>query len=133
MEAYRISPCIFKPHWPGDPPKLVAAARKAMDELISRLLVCCVFDLLCHDTYMRSHHITLSEPLSRVVDTQVKSGRFKDFSAAVQEALWKHFVGPESPFDEYQVSPKEVEQSAQRELSGIKKDRKAGRLKAWKP
>lgn len=83
--------------------------------------------------YMRSHHITLSEPLSRVVDTQVKNGRFKDFSAAVQEALWNFFVGPQCPFDEYQVTPEEVEQSAQRELAGIKKDRKGGRLKPWKP
>jgi hypothetical protein len=82
---------------------------------------------------VRSHHITLSEPLSQVVDTQVKNGRFKDFSAAVQEALWNFFVGSQSPFDEYHVTPGEVEQSAQRELAEIKKDRKRGRLKPWKP
>ena len=82
---------------------------------------------------MRSHHITLSEPLSRVVDTQIKSGRFKDFSAAVQEAVWNFFVGPESPFEEYQVTPKQVERSALRELAAIKRDRKAGQFKRWKP
>lgn len=82
---------------------------------------------------MRSHHVTLSEPLSRIVDTQVKSGRFKDFSAAVQEAVWNFFVGTASPFEEYKVTPEEVVSSAERDLAAIKKDRKAGRLKAWKP
>jgi len=84
-------------------------------------------------TDMRSHRVTLSEPLSRVVDTQVKNGRFKDFSAAVQEALWNFFVDAKSPFDEYGVTPEEVERSARRELAAIKRDRKAGRLKAWTP
>jgi len=88
---------------------------------------------LCNDTSMRSHHVTLSEPLSRIVDTQVKNGRFKDFSAAVQEAVWNFFVGAASPFEEYKVTPEEVESSAERDLASIKKDRKAGRLKAWKP
>lgn len=82
---------------------------------------------------MRSHHVTLSEPLSRIVETQVKNGRFKDFSAAVQEAVWNFFVGAASPFEEYKVTPEEVESSAERDLAAIKKDRKAGRLKAWKP
>lgn len=36
---------------------------------------------------MSSRHITLSEPLSRLVDTQVKTGRFKDASAAVNAAI----------------------------------------------
>ncbi len=66
-----------------------------------------------------------------MVDTQVKSGRYKDFSAAVQGALWNFFVGPQSPFDEYQVTADEVDRSAKRELAGIKKDRKRGRLKPW--
>ncbi|HEY4983934.1 MAG TPA: hypothetical protein VIJ24_02620 [Verrucomicrobiae bacterium] len=82
---------------------------------------------------MGSQHVVLSEPLSRVVDTQVKSGRFKNASAAVQEAVWNFFVGPDSPFEEYQVTPKEVERSAKRDLAAIKRDRKAGRLKPWKP
>ena len=82
---------------------------------------------------MSSRTITLSEPLARVVATQVKSGRFKNTSAAVQEAVWTFFVGPNSPFKEYDVTPDEVERSAQRDLAAIKKDRQAGRLKAWKP
>jgi hypothetical protein len=80
-----------------------------------------------------SQHITLSEPLIRLLDTQVKTGRFKDASAAVQEAVWSFFVGPVSPFEEYRVTAEEVEKSARRDLAAIKSDRKAGRLKPWKP
>jgi hypothetical protein len=72
---------------------------------------------------MSSRSITLSKPLRRVIDTQVKSGRFKDASAAVQEAVWHFFVGSESPFKEYQVTPKQVERAAARDLAAIKKDR----------
>lgn len=82
---------------------------------------------------MGSQNITLSEPLLRLLDTQVKTGRFKDASAAVQEAVWSFFVGPVSPFEEYRVTAEEVEKSARRELAAIKGDRKAGRLKPWKP
>ena len=82
---------------------------------------------------MSSRTVTLSEPLARVVDTQVKSGRFKNTSAAVQEAVWNFFVGVNSPFKEYDVTPAEVERAARRDLAAIKKDRQAGRLKPWKP
>jgi hypothetical protein len=82
---------------------------------------------------MRRHNITLSEAVSETVQAQVKSGRYKDFSAAVQDAVWNYFVGPPSPFAEYQVTPAEVDRSAQRDLAAIKRDRKAGKLKAWKP
>ncbi len=82
---------------------------------------------------MRRHNVTLSEPLSEMVRAQVKSGRYKDFSAALQDAAWNHFFGPPSPFEEYGVSPEEVERAAERELAAIRKDRKAGSLKAWKP
>jgi len=82
---------------------------------------------------MRRHNITLSEPLSEMVRAQVKSGRFKGFSAAVQEATWNYFVGPPGPFDEYGVTPEEVERAAQRDLAAIRKDRTAGKLKPWKP
>jgi hypothetical protein len=80
---------------------------------------------------MRRHNITLSEPLSETVRTQVASGRYKDFSAAVQDALWNYFIGTPSPFDEYGVTPEEVEKTARRELAEIRRDRKAGRLKPW--
>ncbi len=82
---------------------------------------------------MRRHSVTLSEPLSEMVQSQVKSGRYKDFSAALQEAAWNFFYGLPSPFEEYGVTPKEVEKAAQRDLAAIRKDRKAGKLKPWKP
>jgi len=68
-----------------------------------------------------------------MVQSQVKSGRYKDFSAALQEAAWNFFYGLPSPFEEYGVTPKEVEKAAQRDLAAIRKDRKAGKLKPWKP
>lgn len=81
---------------------------------------------------MRRHNITLSEPVSEAIKAQVKTGRYKDFSAAVQDAAWNYFVGG-SPFDEYRVTPQEVERSAQRDLAAIKRDRKAKKLRPWKP
>jgi hypothetical protein len=82
---------------------------------------------------MNRHHITLSEPVSKALKAQVKSGRYKDFSAAVQDAAWNHFIGKPSVFEEYGVKAEEVEKAAARDLAGIRRDRKAGRLKAWKP
>ncbi len=82
---------------------------------------------------MNSQRVTISEPLIRLVDTQVKTGRFKDASAAVQEAVWSFFVGSASPFEEYRVTPEEVEMSAKRDLAAIRSNRKAGTLKPWKP
>jgi len=79
------------------------------------------------------HNITLSEPVSEMVRSQVKSGRYKDFSAAVQDAAWNFFYGLPNPFDEYGVTPEEVERAAQRDLAAIRKERKAGKLKPWKP
>lgn len=32
---------------------------------------------------MKRHNVTLSEPLSEMVQAQVKTGRYKDFSAAM--------------------------------------------------
>jgi len=92
------------------------------------------FCLLCHKLQsMKRHSVTLSEPLSEMVRSQVKSGRYKDFSAALQDAAWNFFYGLPSPFEEYGVTPEEVEKAAERDLAAIRKDRKAGRLKAWKP
>ena len=82
---------------------------------------------------MRRHNITLSEPVSEMVQAQVKVGRYKDFSAALQDAAWNFFFGPPSPFEEYGVTPEEVERAAQRDLAAIRKDRKEGKLKPWKP
>ena len=82
---------------------------------------------------MNRHNITLSEPVSEMIQAQVKSGRYKDFSAALQDAAWNYFFGPPSPFAEYGVTSREVERAALRDLAAIRKDRKAGRLKRWKP
>ena len=82
---------------------------------------------------MNRHNITLSEPVSEMVKAQVKNGRYKDFSAALQDAAWNYFYGPPSPFEEYGVTPEEVERAAQRDLAAIRRDRKAGMLKPWKP
>lgn len=81
----------------------------------------------------KSHPVTLSEPACALVEAVVASGRYRDFSAAVQDAVWQQFMGERAVFDEYGVTPAEVERSAQRDLVAIRKDRKAGKLKAWSP
>jgi hypothetical protein len=68
-----------------------------------------------------------------MVKAQVKSGRYKDFSAALQDAAWNYFFGLPNPFEEYDVTPEEVERAAQRDLAAIRRDRKAGKLKPWQP
>ncbi len=82
---------------------------------------------------MNRHHITLSPQVSKALREQVKSGRYKDFSAAVQDAAWRYFIEQPSIFREYGVSAGEVEAAAERDLAEIEGDRKAGKLKAWKP
>ena len=78
------------------------------------------------------HNITLSEPVSEIVKAQVKNGRYKDFSAAVQDAAWNFFLGSPSPFAEYGVTPQEVERSYRKTMAEIARERKAGKLKPWK-
>ena len=68
-----------------------------------------------------------------MVKAQVRSGRYKDFSAALQDAAWNYFIGPPSPFEEYGVTSAQVERAARRDLATIRKARKAGKLKPWKP
>jgi Arc/MetJ-type ribon-helix-helix transcriptional regulator len=82
---------------------------------------------------MNRHHITLSTPVSRALRAQVKRGRYKDFSAAIQDAAWHYFIEQPSLFKEYGVTAEEVEKAAARDLADIRRDRKAARLKAWKP
>jgi len=81
---------------------------------------------------MRRHNITLSGPLSETVRAQVKSGRYKDFSSAIQDAAWNFFVGEPSPFEEYDVTPDEVERSYARTMREIERERDSGKLKIWK-
>jgi len=81
---------------------------------------------------VKRHNITLSEPVSEIVQAQVKTGRYKDFSAALQDAAWNYFIGPASPYEEYGVTTKEVEQAYQRTARAIGRERKAGKLRPWK-
>jgi len=77
---------------------------------------------------MVSKHITLADPVAEVIEVQISSGRYKDVSAALNDAAWHHFIGLPSPFVEYGVTAKEVERSADRDLRQIQRDRKAGKL-----
>ena len=81
---------------------------------------------------MNRHNITLSEPVSEMVKVQVKSGRYKDFSAAVQDAAWNYFLGSPSPFEEYGVTSEEVERRYRKTMAAIERERKTGKLKPWK-
>lgn len=81
---------------------------------------------------MRRHNVTLSEPVSEMVQAQVKSGRYKDFSAALQDAAWNYFYGPPSPFEEYGVTPEQVETRYRKTMAEIERERKQGKLKSWK-
>ena len=80
---------------------------------------------------MRRHNITLSEPLSDQIQTHVRKGRFKDFSAALQEAAWKYFCEPGSIFDEYGVTPQEVDRAYERTLKEIHRATRTGQNRAW--
>jgi ketopantoate hydroxymethyltransferase len=82
---------------------------------------------------MRRRHVSLSNVIDRTIESQVKLGRYKDFSAAIQDAAWNYFVGPDSPFDEYGVTPEEVERAHAKVLAAIKRERRKGILKPWRP
>lgn len=82
---------------------------------------------------MRRHDVTLSDPVSEVVEAQVKSGRYRDFSAAIQDATWNYFIGAPSPFEDYGVTPEEVERAYKKTVHEIDRERKTGKLKPWKP
>jgi len=84
-------------------------------------------------TLVKRHNITLSESVSETVKAQVKSGRYKDFSAALQDAAWNYFIGPPSPFAEYGVTPEEVERTYRKTMAEIERERASGKLKPWKP
>jgi hypothetical protein len=53
--------------------------------------------------------------------------------AAVDSYKSLEFVHNGESFEEYGVTPEEVDRAAQRDLAAIQKDGKAGRLKPWKP
>ena len=91
----------------------------------------CVFNA-AYVAHVNRHNITLSEPVSEIVKAQVKNGRDKDFSAAVQDAAWNFFLGSPSPFEEYGVTLEEFERSYRKTMAEIERERKAGKLKPWK-
>jgi hypothetical protein len=81
---------------------------------------------------MNKRQIILSDAVAQVVATQIASGRYANFSSALQDAAWHFFIGPPSPFEEYGVTPEEVENSAQKDLNRIRRARQTGTLKPWK-
>lgn len=46
---------------------------------------------------MSKRQILLTDTVVEVVEAQVNSGRYADFSAAIQDAAWHFFVGPPRP------------------------------------
>ncbi len=78
-------------------------------------------------------NVTLSEKVVELVKVQVAHGRYKDFSAGVQDAAYHYFSGEPSIFSDYGVTPEEVDHSAQIDLAKIRKLIKSGKAKAWKP
>ena len=77
---------------------------------------------------MIAKHVTITDVVAERIQAEIQSGRYKDVSAALNDAAWHHFIGIPSPFAEYGVTPEEVEASAQADFKAIKKDRKAGKL-----
>lgn len=77
---------------------------------------------------MIAKHISLADPVAAAIAAQISTGRYKDVSAALNDAAWNHFIGAGSPFADYGVTPEEVERSAAKDLAAIRLDRKAGKL-----
>lgn len=82
---------------------------------------------------MRRKHILISPVLDRTIQAQVEMGRYKDYSAAVQDAAWNYFIGSGNPFEEYGVTPGQVESSFKKTVRRIEAERKSGKLKLWRP
>lgn len=77
---------------------------------------------------MVAKHVTITDAVAEVIAAEIQSGRYKDVSAALNDAAWHHFVGTPSPFTEYGVTASQVEASAKKDLEAIKADRQAGNL-----
>jgi hypothetical protein len=78
---------------------------------------------------MQRRHVTLSPVVDRAIESQVKLGRYKDYSAATQDAARNYFIGTDSPFEEYGVTPEQVERAHAKVSAAIKRERRAGKLK----
>lgn len=77
---------------------------------------------------MIAKHVTITDAVAEVIEAEIQSGRYKDVSAALNDAAWHHFIGIPSPFAEYGVTSEEVEARAQADLAAVRKDRKKGKL-----
>jgi hypothetical protein len=82
---------------------------------------------------MKRRHVSLSNVIDQAIESQVQLGRYKDYSAAIQDAAWNYFIGPDSPFEEYGVSVAQVERAHSKVLAEIKEERRKGKLKPWTP
>jgi Arc/MetJ-type ribon-helix-helix transcriptional regulator len=82
---------------------------------------------------MKRHSVTLTEQVSDLVGAQVVNGRYKDFSAAVNELLWSSLAGSDAVFREYGVTADEVDLAFNKVERQVETDRKAGRLREFKP
>ncbi len=80
---------------------------------------------------MKRHSITLTEEVSNLVAAQISTGRFKDFSAAVNALLYGALAGTDALWAEYGISPEEVERSAARTRRAIRAERRRGELKPF--
>jgi len=77
------------------------------------------------------HEVVVSATVARLVESQIASGRYTDFSAAMQDAVWNFFAGSPSPFEEYKVTAPEVERPARADRACVARLRAKGALKPW--
>ena len=77
--------------------------------------------------------VVLSDAVAKVVESEVASGRYTDFSSAIQDAAWNYFMGSQSIYIymEYGVTPAEVERSARLDDQKIEEAKARGELKPW--
>ncbi len=86
----------------------------------------------CYATGMSiKHEVVVSATVARLIESQIASGRYTDFSAAMQDAAWNYFAGSPSPFQEYKVTAPEVERSARADRARVAQLRAKGALKPW--
>ena len=75
--------------------------------------------------------VVLSDAVAKVVESEVASGRYTDFSSAIQDAAWNYFMGSQAIYKEYGVTPAEVERSARLDDQKIDEAKARGELKPW--
>ena len=75
--------------------------------------------------------VVLSDAVAKMIESQVASGRYVDFSSAVQDAAWNYFNGSPSIFEEYGLTREEVARSAKLDRERIAEAERRGELKPW--